>query len=82
MILNDKAIRFDTATAIKKLCWTWDSDIKSTIAALIGTIDDEDEQLHLRNMFHDAWIPSIDRKRKKKIECRLCHVPCATRKAG
>jgi hypothetical protein len=25
-------------------------------------------------MFHKAWIPFIDRERKKRKECRLCHV--------
>jgi hypothetical protein len=73
MILNNKVVRFDTAPIIRKLCWTWDSDIKPKIAALIGTIDNDDEQQRLRTMFHAAWIPFIDRKRKKKIECRLCH---------
>jgi hypothetical protein len=74
MILNDNIVRFDAAPIIRKLCWTWDPNSKPKIAALIGTIDNEEERQRLRTMFHAAWIPFIDRKRKKKIECRLCRL--------
>jgi hypothetical protein len=73
LILNNKIPHFNAARVVLQLCKKWDKYIKGKVSALCAEIEDQGERGRSRNMFHAAWVPFIDRKRKKRPECRLCH---------
>ncbi|RYO54326.1 hypothetical protein AA0116_g9246 [Alternaria tenuissima] len=91
-IMTGNFKRFKVANVQNAICREWvktaqkkETDFESMqekIGGLLGLIDDEEEREKIDEMFRVVWIEFVQLKRKKKPECRLCHVRIEHMPAG
>ena len=91
-IMTGNFKRFKVANIQNAICREWvktaqkkETDfenMKEKIGGLLGLIDDEEEREKIDEMFRVVWIEFVQLKRKKKPECRLCHVRIEHMPAG
>ncbi|KAH7361185.1 hypothetical protein BKA66DRAFT_573533 [Pyrenochaeta sp. MPI-SDFR-AT-0127] len=48
--------------------------LKEKVADLCAAIEDQAQKERVQQIFQQAWIEFLEKKRKKKAECRLCHL--------
>ncbi|KAH9874955.1 hypothetical protein J1614_004443 [Plenodomus biglobosus] len=82
-ILNGSFKYFNASKVINRLCREWfkshpedseESNLYDTLKPLFIHIQDGELARHLEATFRQSWIALLERQRKKKSECRLCHV--------
>jgi hypothetical protein len=91
-IMTGNFKRFKVANVQNAICREWvktaqkkETDfenMKEKIGGLLELIDDEGEREKIDEMFRVVWIEFVQLKRKKKPECRLCHVRIEHMPAG
>ncbi|KAG9185489.1 hypothetical protein G6011_08033 [Alternaria panax] len=84
LIMTGDFKRFKVANVQNAICSEWIKtatknnpnveNMKEKIGALLSLIDNEEEREKIDDAFRVAWIEFIQLKRKKKPECRLCHM--------
>ncbi|KAL1792934.1 hypothetical protein ACET3X_009441 [Alternaria dauci] len=84
--------RFKAANVQNAICSEWVKaaqkkdpgfeNMKDKISGLLELIKDEEERQKISDLFRVAWIEFIRLKRKKRPECRLCHVRIEHMPAG
>lgn len=53
-------------------------NMKEKIGGLLSLIENVEARESIEEMFRNAWIGFLDGKRRKKPECRLCHMRIET----
>jgi hypothetical protein len=83
LVLNSGSADAQVKAEIRRVCNVWDKGagtgpagmlLKHLVAALCACVEDGEEAVRLVGLFEGVWLKFLDEKRKKKSECRLCHV--------
>lgn len=83
-ILGNKIKHFNAEPLMAKICREWatagadgSKGMKDKIKNLCASLEDEEEAQRMEQSFQQTWLKLLLEKRKKKLECRICHVRLA-----
>ncbi|KAH7399027.1 hypothetical protein DE146DRAFT_612709 [Phaeosphaeria sp. MPI-PUGE-AT-0046c] len=74
-VLNGKIEGYAKTDKFALPLWKgWDGDFRDKFGGLCMGIEDQEERTKIREMVNMALVKFVDAARKKRPECRMCHV--------